>query len=177
MPAQHRHTYGAIYEVMLATAFTLLAFVAFVLADHPSGFRVAEQAPFYIYAAFVLVYATKVSGASRDFVLTASCCDRSVSGDHPAVRACVGPDRPQAPVSDWRGRDRRARIRLFRDDGHSAPRLDFPRLHRVPSRLDHRWRPGATDRDGAVRCDWIWLIAGYIFSGLRALGVHVTRFS
>src|SRR6516162_10546194 len=39
MPAQHRRTYGAIYEVMLATAFTLLPFVAFVLADHPSGFR------------------------------------------------------------------------------------------------------------------------------------------
>lgn len=33
--------------------------------------RMAEQAPFYIYAAFVFVYATKVSGASRDFVLTA----------------------------------------------------------------------------------------------------------
>ena len=33
MPAQHRRTNGAIYEVMLATAFTLLPFVAFVLAD------------------------------------------------------------------------------------------------------------------------------------------------
>ena len=32
MPAHHRRTYGAIYEVMLASAFTLLPFVGFVLA-------------------------------------------------------------------------------------------------------------------------------------------------
>jgi putative MFS transporter len=39
MPAQHRRTYGAIYEVMLASAFTLLPFVGFVLAGNPLGFR------------------------------------------------------------------------------------------------------------------------------------------
>lgn len=39
MPAQHRRTYGAIYEVMLASAFTLLPFIAFTLADNPLGFR------------------------------------------------------------------------------------------------------------------------------------------
>ena len=39
MPARHRRTYAAIYEVMLASAFTLLPFVGFVLADHPNGFR------------------------------------------------------------------------------------------------------------------------------------------
>jgi putative MFS transporter len=39
MPARHRRTYGAIYEVMLASAFTLLPFVAFILAGHPQGFR------------------------------------------------------------------------------------------------------------------------------------------
>jgi len=39
MPAQHRRTFGAIYEVMLASAFTLLPFVSFVLADNPDGFR------------------------------------------------------------------------------------------------------------------------------------------
>jgi MFS family permease len=33
--------------------------------------RMAEQGPFYIYAAFVFVYGTKVSGASRDLLLTA----------------------------------------------------------------------------------------------------------
>jgi putative MFS transporter len=39
MPAKHRRTYGAIYEVMLASAFTLLPFIAFVLAGNPDGFR------------------------------------------------------------------------------------------------------------------------------------------
>ena len=39
MPAQHRRTFGAIYEVILASAFTLLPFVSFVLADNPDGFR------------------------------------------------------------------------------------------------------------------------------------------
>ena len=39
MPAQHRRTYGGIYEVMLASAFTLLPFVAFLLAGNPLGFR------------------------------------------------------------------------------------------------------------------------------------------
>lgn len=39
MPAQHRRTYGAIYEVMLASAFTLLPFVAFLLAGNADGFR------------------------------------------------------------------------------------------------------------------------------------------
>src|SRR5262244_1236690 len=33
--------------------------------------RMAEQGPFYVYAAFVFVYGSKVSGASRDFLLTA----------------------------------------------------------------------------------------------------------
>ena len=39
MPAQHRRTYAAIYETMLAMAFTLLPFVGFVLAHHPRGFQ------------------------------------------------------------------------------------------------------------------------------------------
>jgi MFS transporter, putative metabolite transport protein len=39
MPAQHRRTYGAIYEVMLASAFTILPFVGFILAGNPDGFR------------------------------------------------------------------------------------------------------------------------------------------
>ncbi|HEX5453049.1 MAG TPA: MFS transporter [Stellaceae bacterium] len=39
MPAQHRRTYGAIYECMLALSFTLLPFVGFVLAGNPNGYR------------------------------------------------------------------------------------------------------------------------------------------
>jgi putative MFS transporter len=39
MPAQHRRTYGAIYEILLASAFALLPFVGFLLAHDPNGFR------------------------------------------------------------------------------------------------------------------------------------------
>jgi len=38
--------------------------------------RMAEQGPFYVYAAFVFVYGTKVSGMSRDFLRTASAAKR-----------------------------------------------------------------------------------------------------
>ena len=39
MPKQHRRTFGAIFEVMLASAFTLLPFIGFLLAGNPDGFR------------------------------------------------------------------------------------------------------------------------------------------
>ena len=39
MPAQHRRTYGAIYEMALAGAFTVLPFVAGLLAGNPDAFR------------------------------------------------------------------------------------------------------------------------------------------
>src|SRR5277367_4397616 len=42
--------------------------------------RMAEQAPFYVYAAFVFVYGTQVSGASRDFLLTAVLVATALSG-------------------------------------------------------------------------------------------------
>jgi MFS family permease len=42
--------------------------------------RMAEQGPFYVYAAFVFVYGTKVSGASRDFLLTAVLVATILSG-------------------------------------------------------------------------------------------------
>jgi MFS transporter, putative metabolite:H+ symporter len=39
MPAQHRRTYGAVYEMALAAAFTLVPFIAFLLAGDPDAFR------------------------------------------------------------------------------------------------------------------------------------------
>jgi putative MFS transporter len=57
MPAQHRRTYAAIYEVMLASAFTLLPFVGYVLADHPNGFRlVGLPGGVTLFVAPVLIY-------------------------------------------------------------------------------------------------------------------------
>jgi MFS family permease len=42
--------------------------------------RMAEQGPFYVYAAFVFVYGTKVSGMSRDFLLTSVLVATALSG-------------------------------------------------------------------------------------------------
>jgi MFS family permease len=40
MPARHRRTYGAVYEVSLAASFTLLLFVSFLLAGNANAFRI-----------------------------------------------------------------------------------------------------------------------------------------
>jgi MFS transporter, putative metabolite:H+ symporter len=39
MPAQHRRTFGAVYEVSLATSFTVLPLVAALLSGNPNAFR------------------------------------------------------------------------------------------------------------------------------------------
>ena len=39
MPKQHRRTYGAVFEVMLASAFTLLPFLGSLLAGNTDAFR------------------------------------------------------------------------------------------------------------------------------------------
>jgi putative MFS transporter len=39
MPAQHRRTFGAVYEMALACSFALLPFVAFLLSRNPNAFR------------------------------------------------------------------------------------------------------------------------------------------
>jgi len=39
MPAQHRRTYGACYEMALAISFTVVPFIAYLLADNPIAFR------------------------------------------------------------------------------------------------------------------------------------------
>jgi MFS family permease len=39
MPAQHRRTYGAVYEMALASSFTVLPFVGSLLAGNPNAFR------------------------------------------------------------------------------------------------------------------------------------------
>src|SRR4029077_4575528 len=39
MPAQHRRTYGAVYEMALAASFTVVPFIAFLLAGNENAFR------------------------------------------------------------------------------------------------------------------------------------------
>src|SRR5215469_13078200 len=57
MPAQHRRTYGAIYEMMLASSFTLVPLVGFLVAANPNGFRLlALPAILGLFVVPVLVY-------------------------------------------------------------------------------------------------------------------------
>jgi MFS family permease len=57
MPAQHRRTYGAIYEMMLASSFTLVQVVGFLLAGTANGFRLMVlPAVVGLFVAPVLVY-------------------------------------------------------------------------------------------------------------------------
>jgi MFS family permease len=57
IPARHRRTYGAMYEMALACAFTLAPFIAFLLTDNPHGFRfLALLGGLALFVAPVLVY-------------------------------------------------------------------------------------------------------------------------
>jgi MFS family permease len=57
MPAQHRRTYGAIYEMMLASSFTLVPLVGFLVAGNPNGFRLlALPAVLGLFVVPMLVY-------------------------------------------------------------------------------------------------------------------------
>jgi MFS transporter, putative metabolite:H+ symporter len=57
MPAHHRRTYGAIYEMMLASSFTLVPMVGFLVAGNPNGFRLlALPATLGLFVVPVLFY-------------------------------------------------------------------------------------------------------------------------
>jgi MFS transporter, SP family, arabinose:H+ symporter len=57
MPAQHRRTFGAIYEMMLASSFTLVPLVGFMVAGNPNGFRLlAVPAVLGLFVVPVLVF-------------------------------------------------------------------------------------------------------------------------
>ena len=59
MPAQHRRTYGAIYEMALAASFTLVPFISFLLAGSPNAFRfLALPGGLVITVVPVLIYFT-----------------------------------------------------------------------------------------------------------------------
>jgi MFS family permease len=89
--------------------------------------RMAEQGPFYVYAAFVFVYGT------RSPVLRATSClppfwSRPRCGDiDSVVRAHLRSHRSQTDVPDRLGHCWGVRLHLFRDDEHHASRADFPR--------------------------------------------------
>ena len=107
MPAQHRRTYAAIYETMLAMAFTSLPFVGFVLADHPHGFQlVGLPGGVTLFIAPVLIYF--LIPESPRWLLRrgrTSGRDRQRQPDHQAVR------RPRRTDDRCRARNRPRGVR------------------------------------------------------------------
>ena len=93
-----------------------------VIKRHPkeillSAFaRMAEQAPFYIFTAFIFSYGIETLHVSRNFLLTAVLVGfRAVVLLDSVVRSSVS-DRigRKNDVHDRRGSDRRVRLHLFR---------------------------------------------------------------
>jgi MFS family permease len=129
--------------------------------------RMAEQGPFYVYAAFVFVYGTKVSGASSDFLLTALLVATALS----AVSIPLS-----GHISDRIGRKRMYLIGsvtvgvsafvYFAMMNSMVPGLVFlaivlaglqPGLARLSLSFGRRRRPRAADCNGPVRGDRLGL--------------------
>ena len=96
-----------------------------VIKQHPKEIllsalaRMAEQAPFYIFTAFIFSYGIETLHVSRNFLLIGGAVGLgAVVCLDPAVRSSVRPHRPQEHVHDRRGGDRRVRFHLFRHAEH-----------------------------------------------------------
>ena len=112
--------------------------------------RLSEQAPFYVFTAFVFAYA--VGTLKMDRELHPGCGDGGglrVVLHHPARRPSVRPDRAQEDVPDRRRGDGHFRVRLFRHGGHGSAGLGLHRHRAVahPARSAVRTAGGA-DRGG-----------------------------
>jgi len=108
MPAQHRRTYGAIYEVMLALSFTLLPFVGFWLAGTPNGYRyVGLPGGVTLFVAPVLIYF--FIPESPRWLLRRGRVQDAVDTVNLLIRRCGGKVEPMATA------DLGARINLARE--------------------------------------------------------------
>ncbi len=90
--------------------------------------RTAEQAPAYIYLAFVFAYGTQVLHQPRDFLLTALITAGLISFvTIPVAGRALRPLWPQAHLHHRDGPDRDFRLRLFRAAQHDGAGLDLSR--------------------------------------------------
>ena len=110
--------------------------------------RMAEQAPFYIFTAFIFAYGTGVLKMSRDLVLSAVLVASVVSFvSIPLFGHISDLDRPAYNVSDWRCGYRRVRLRLFRHAGQRRAGAGVLRDRAIAYTTRHDVRPaGGADR-------------------------------
>ena len=106
--------------------------------------RMGEQAPFYIFTAFVFTYGTTILGVSRDLP-SHSGVDRlgRVVLLDPVFGSSVGQDRPQADVSDRRGGNRSVWFHLLRAAQYDGARVDLSRHRAVTDPARHDVRPAS----------------------------------
>jgi MFS transporter, putative metabolite:H+ symporter len=98
MPAQHRRTYGAIYEICLASAFALLPFVGFLLAHDPNGFRlIALPGGLALFVVPVMVHF--VVPPSPRWLLRRGQVNEAVAAINQFIRRC-GSKVPPLTVAD-----------------------------------------------------------------------------
>jgi hypothetical protein len=109
--------------------------------------RTGEQAPAYIFLAFVFAYGTQVLHTPRNFLLFGAHRRLlSVAYRYPTFRASVGSDRTQALVSHWCGCEGDFRFHLFRHAELSGAGLDLPRHHALLRDARHSlWAAGSVD--------------------------------
>jgi MFS family permease len=108
--------------------------------------RMAEQAPFYIFAAFVFTYGTTVLHSSRDLLLTALLTATGLSVVTIPLSGYIS-DRIGRKRMYLIGHDGDIRLSLLRNAEHGCPRRDLLRHHPVfhPARHDVR-AAGGIDR-------------------------------
>jgi Major Facilitator Superfamily len=135
MPARHRRTFAAVYEMALACSFALLPFVAFLLADNPNAFRHAGADLLPAPGEPALVFAQRPrrgGGRNRQPDHRPGRKSGSTAGAGSARRQCadgarraaavsgVVPSRPAAVDGNRNFQLYRLRYRLFSDLGAAA---------------------------------------------------------
>ena len=119
MPAQHRRTYGAIYEICLASAFALLPLVAGLLAGTENGFRwIALPGGLALFVVPILVHL--VIPQSARWQLRRGKTEAAVETVNDFIRRC-GNRVPLLTVADLGSNLAEARKRLPRFTALFAP--------------------------------------------------------
>jgi hypothetical protein len=107
--------------------------------------RMAEQAPFYIFTAFVFSYGTGTLLA-RFSTRRGAVRLRRVVRVHPALRPHLRPNRPEEDVHAGRGDGRRLWLYLLRNAQHAVAPSDLPGNRALPDPSRHDvWAAGRAD--------------------------------